>query len=72
MVHNIHVPNVGIIGTWWPISAAILILIFPGGFRPLRAYYYLQGPYYRAYLLSPPGCAVAEPRKKYSGSPAFL
>ncbi len=40
--HSVHVPNVGIIGTWWPISPAILILIFPLGFR-LTCYYYRAG-----------------------------
>ena len=68
-LHNQHVPNVGIVGTWWPISAAILILIFPLGFR-MTCYYYRK-TYYRAYWLSPPACAVAEPHKKYSGETRF-
>jgi len=68
-VHNIHVPNVGIIGTWWPYSAAILILAFPGLFR--ATCYYYRKAYYRSFLLSPPGCAVAEPRKKYTGESRF-
>ena len=68
-VHNIHVPNVGIVGTWWPYSAAILILAFPGLFR--ATCYYYRKAYYRSFLLSPPGCAVAEPRKKYTGESRF-
>ena len=58
-------PNVGIIGTWWAISPAILILIFPLGFR-LTCYYYRRA-YYRAFWLSPPACAV---RSRTSGTRA--
>ncbi len=67
--HFGHVPNVGIIGTWWPISPAILILIFPLGFR-LTCYYYRR-TYYRAFWQSPPACAVGEPHKRYSGETRF-
>ncbi|MGI8753473.1 MAG: hypothetical protein ACR2MN_14390 [Acidimicrobiales bacterium] len=68
-VHGLHVPNVGIVGTWWSISPAILVLIFPLGFR-MTCYYYRKA-YYRSLLLSPPGCAVSEPRKRYSGETRF-
>jgi hypothetical protein len=67
--HGIHVPTVGIIGTWWAISPAILILIVPLGFR-LTCYYYRRA-YYRSIWLSPPACAVAEPHRKYSGETRF-
>ena len=50
---------------WWPLSAALIILIFPLGFR-LTCYYYRKA-YYRAFWLSPPACAVAEPHSAYSG-----
>jgi hypothetical protein len=50
---------------WWPLSAALIILIFPLGFR-MSCYYYRKA-YYRAFWLSPPACAVAEPHKSYSG-----
>src|SRR5688500_13745003 len=50
---------------WWPLSAALIILIFPLGFR-LTCYYYRKA-YYRAFWLSPPACAVAEPHTSYSG-----
>ena len=40
---------------WWPLSAALIILIFPLGFR-LTCYYYRKA-YYRAFWLSPPACA---------------
>ena len=48
-----------------PLSAALLVLIFPLGFR-LTCYYYRKA-YYRAFWMSPPACAVAEPHKAYSG-----
>jgi hypothetical protein len=62
-------PYVGIFGPWWAISPAILILIFPLGFR-LTCYYYRRA-YYRSIWLSPPACAVAEPHARYSGETRF-
>jgi hypothetical protein len=50
---------------WWPLSAALIILIFPLGFR-MTCYYYRKA-YYRSFWLSPPACAVAEPHAKYTG-----
>jgi hypothetical protein len=64
-----HVPHLGIFGDWWIISPAILILIFPLGFR-MTCYYYRRA-YYRAFWQSPPGCAVGEPHKKYTGETRF-
>jgi hypothetical protein len=58
-----------IIGTWWALSPALLILVFPLGFR-LTCYYYRK-TYYRSFWLSPPGCAVAEPHSSYSGESRF-
>jgi hypothetical protein len=51
--------------SWWQLSPALLILIFPLGFR-MTCYYYRKA-YYRAFWLSPPACTVAEPHKGYSG-----
>ena len=55
--------------SWWPsalpFSSAMLILIFPAGFR-LTCYYYRKA-YYRAFWADPPACAVGEPRKSYWG-----
>lgn len=48
-----------------PISPALIILIFPLGFR-LTCYYYRKS-YYRAFWMSPPACGVAEPHKTYTG-----
>jgi len=53
----------------WPLSAALIILIFPLGFR-MTCYYYRKA-YYRAFWLSPPACAVAEPHGSYSGETRF-
>ena len=47
------------------ISPALLILIFPLGFR-MTCYYYRKA-YYRSFWMSPPACAVAEPHSKYTG-----
>jgi hypothetical protein len=53
------------IGSWWRLSPALIILVFPLGFR-LTCYYYRKA-YYRAFWLSPPACAVAEPHQRYTG-----
>ena len=56
--------------TWWPLSPAFLILIFPGAFR--ATCYYYRKAYYRAFFLDPPACAVSEPaRHDYRGETAF-
>jgi hypothetical protein len=55
--------------SWWQLSPALLILIFPLGFR-LTCYYYRKA-YYRAFWLSPPACAVGEPHGKYTGETRF-
>jgi hypothetical protein len=54
---------------WWPLSPALLILAAPLGFR-LTCYYYRKA-YYRAFFLDPPGCAVSEGRRHYSGETRF-
>jgi len=54
-------------------SPSLFILIFPLGFR-MTCYYYRKA-YYRAFWMSPPACAVAEPHAKYTGetrSPLIL
>lgn len=47
------------------LSPALIILIFPLGFR-MTCYYYRKA-YYRSFWFSPPACAVAEPHEKYTG-----
>jgi len=53
----------------WKLSPALIILIFPLGFR-MTCYYYRKA-YYRAFWLSPPACAVAEPHGGYGGESRF-
>jgi hypothetical protein len=54
-----------IVGGWYTLSPALLILIFPLGFR-FTCYYYRRS-YYRAFWVSPPACAVAEPHPRNTG-----
>lgn len=44
-------PNWDVFGSWWGISPALLILIFPLGFR-MTCYYYRKA-YYRSFWASP-------------------
>ncbi|MGI9008461.1 MAG: hypothetical protein ACR2FU_20090 [Streptosporangiaceae bacterium] len=59
--------------SWIPwlsaLTPAIIIIGGPMGFR-LTCYYYRKA-YYRAFWLSPPACAVAEPHRSYSGETRF-
>jgi len=61
----------GAMPAWMPsfVTAAMLILWAPGGFR-ITCYYY-RGAYYKAFWADPPNCAVGEPRKKYLGERYF-
>jgi len=57
-------------GSWFAlgsfaISPALIILVFPLGFR-LTCYYYRKAGY-RSIWASPTACGVAEPHKKYTG-----
>jgi hypothetical protein len=61
--------EISIFGDWWKLSPALIILIFPLGFR-LTCYYYRKA-YYRGFWSSPPACAVAEPHGKYTGERRF-
>ncbi len=54
---------------FWNWSPAILILIFPLGFR-LTCYYYRKA-YYRSFWWSPPACSVADAHGSYSGESRF-
>ena len=53
----------------YAISPALVILPFPLLFR-LTCYYYRKA-YYRGFWMSPPACAVTEPRKGYTGESRF-
>ena len=68
------VPDARHFGTWFGdfppfVPYALLVLPFLLGFR-LTCYYYRKA-YYRAFWLSPPACAVAEPHAAYSGETRF-
>src|SRR5262245_38412635 len=56
---------------WIPswVTAAMLILWAPGGFR-VTCYYY-RGAYYKAFWADPPSCTVGEPRTSYLGERSF-
>jgi len=58
-----------LIGSWWNLSPAILILWIPAGFR-VTCYYYRKA-YYRSFLGSPPACAVRDLAKTYTGETRF-
>ena len=66
-IANSCVPGSHTFGTLpvWNFSPALLILIFPLGFR-LTCYYYRKA-YYRSFWWSPPACAVADAHGSYSG-----
>jgi hypothetical protein len=57
--------------SWRPgwLSPALLILIFPLGFR--TTCYYYRKAYYRSFFHDPIGCAVGERGTKYSGESKF-
>src|SRR5438477_847153 len=54
-----------IVGTWWTLSPAFLILWIPLGFR--ATCYYYRKAYYRSFFWSPPACLVPDARARYSG-----
>jgi hypothetical protein len=55
---------------WWHYSPALLILVFPLGFR-VTCYYYRKA-YYRAFFFDPPACAVSErAHRNYRGETSF-
>src|SRR6202165_1325436 len=54
-----------IIGSWWNLSPAFLVLGIPLGFR--ATCYYYRRAYYRSFFWSPPACAVPDARSRYSG-----
>ncbi len=56
---------------WLPgwLSPALLVLIFPLGFR--TTCYYYRKAYYRSFFADPMACAVGEARKGYQGETRF-
>lgn len=54
---------------WWTLSPALLTIGSPLAFR--TTCYYFRRAYYRSFFSSPPGCAVPDLRKRYSGESRF-
>ncbi len=69
LAQNCVHPTLPLLGSWWNLSPAILIVGSPLAFR-LTCYYYRRS-YYRGFFLSPPACAVPDARKRYSGETRF-
>ena len=61
--------TIPLVGAWWTLSPALLILGAPLGFR-VTCYYYRKA-YYRSFFWSPPACAVADASARYSGERRF-
>jgi hypothetical protein len=58
-----------LIGGWWNLSPAFLVLGVPLGFR--ATCYYYRRSYYRAFFWSPPACAIPDARQRYRGETVF-
>ncbi len=58
-----------LIGSWWNLSPAFLILWIPGGFR--ATCYYYRKAYYRSFFGWPPACGVRDWSKRYTGEVRF-
>jgi hypothetical protein len=54
-----------IVGSWWNLSPAFLILWAPLGFR--ATCYYYRKAYYRSFFWAPPACAVPDAASRYTG-----
>jgi hypothetical protein len=65
LAQNCAHPTLPLLGGWWNLSPAFLVLGAPLGFR-LTCYYYRRA-YYRSFFWSPPACAVPDARPRYSG-----
>src|SRR5947208_10682327 len=58
-----------ILGRWWNLSPAFLILWIPLGFR--ATCYYYRKAYYRSFFWAPPACAVPDRASTYAGETRF-
>jgi hypothetical protein len=58
-----------IIGGWWNLSPAFLVLGIPLAFR--ATCYYYRRAYYRSFFWSPPACAVPDAHPRYRGETIF-
>jgi len=62
-------PTLPIIGSWYNLSPAFLIVGSPLLFR-VTCYYYRRS-YYRAFFWSPPACTIPDARATYAGETRF-
>jgi hypothetical protein len=62
---NCEHPTLPLIGSWWNLSPAFLVLWAPLGFR-VTCYYYRKA-YYRSFFWAPPACAVKDAPKRFTG-----
>lgn len=69
LAQNCVHPTLPLVGSWWNLSPAFLVLGIPLGFR--ATCYYYRRAYYRSFFWSPPACAVADARPRYSGETVF-
>jgi hypothetical protein len=58
-----------LVGSWWNLSPAFLILGIPLGFR--ATCYYYRKAYYRSFFWSPPACSIPDAASSYSGETRF-
>ena len=58
-------PTLPLLGDWYSLSPAFLIVGSPLAFR-VTCYYYRRS-YYRAFFWAPPACTVPDARAKYPG-----
>src|SRR3984893_19300075 len=65
LAQNCQHVTLPLLGSWWNLSPAFLVLGIPLGFR--ATCYYYRRSYYRAFFWSPPACAVPDARRRYSG-----
>ncbi len=69
LARNCIHPTLPLLGPWWNLSPAILIIGSPLLFR-LTCYYYRRS-YYRGFFLAPPACTVPDTAKRYTGETRF-
>src|ERR1700738_2959514 len=69
LAQNCQHVTLPLLGSWWNLSPAFLVLGIPLGFR--ATCYYYRRSYYRAFFWSPPACAVPDARPRYSGETHF-
>ncbi len=69
LAQNCQHASLPLIGGWWNLSPAFLVLGIPLGFR--ATCYYYRRAYYRSFFWSPPACGVPDARARYTGETRF-